>query len=115
GAAAAHLCQDRGVSRTAGSIRTEGGPGDAGRLPRFSFPGVLFTWSGVILLGGAVEILNIHRSGRQPAKHPRHLGAAPLSQPRLRRPRLSAVLIWQGLAWVPSPGEPGERRYHEGC
>ena len=69
-------------------------------LARFGFSGVLFTWSGVILLGGAVEILNIRR-GQQS-------GRSTLAAWVLRLQGnlsfvallLSAVLIWQDLAWV---------------
>lgn len=70
-------------------------------LGRFGFSGVLFTWSGAILLGGAGEILAIHRSGRQSAKST--LAAWVL---RLQGNlsfvalALSAVLVWQDLAWV---------------
>jgi uncharacterized membrane protein len=68
---------------------------------RFGFPGVLFTWSGVILLGGAVEMLAIRRSERQSAR-------STLASRVLRLQgnlsfvalALSAVLIWQDLAWV---------------
>jgi hypothetical protein len=68
---------------------------------RFGFRGVLFTWSGVILLGGAVEILAIRRS-RGPS------GRSTLAAWVLRLQgnlsfvalALSAVLIWQDLAWV---------------
>ncbi|HEX4964023.1 MAG TPA: hypothetical protein VF173_24565 [Thermoanaerobaculia bacterium] len=70
-------------------------------LARFGFPGVLFTWSAVILLGGAVEILNIRRSGRQS-------GRSTLASWVLRLQGnlsvvalfLSAVLIWQDVAWL---------------
>jgi hypothetical protein len=68
---------------------------------RFGFRGVLFNWSVVILLGGAVEILAIRRSGKQSARST--LAAWVL---RLQGNlsfvalALSAVLIWQDLAWV---------------
>ena len=54
--------------------------------------GVLFTWSGVILLGGAVEILAIRRAGRRTAASTlaawvlRLQGNLSLIAPHLRRP-----------------------------
>jgi hypothetical protein len=70
-------------------------------LQRFGFSGVLFTWSAVILLGGAVEIVNIRRSGRRS-------GSSTLASWVLRLQGnlsiiallLSALLIWQDLAWA---------------
>jgi hypothetical protein len=70
-------------------------------LRRFGFSGVLFTWSAVILLGGAVEILNIRRSGRRS-------GSSTLASWVLRLQGnlsivallLSALLIWQDVAWA---------------
>ena len=69
-------------------------------LRRFGFSGVLFTWSAVILLGGAVEILAIRR-GRQS-------GRSTLAAWVLRLQGnlsivallLSALLIWQDVAWA---------------
>lgn len=63
--------------------------------------GVLFAWSGTILLGGAVEILVIRRSGREG-------GSGTLAAWVLRLQgnlslialALSAVLVWQDLAWA---------------
>jgi hypothetical protein len=62
---------------------------------------VLFTWSGVILLGGAVEILAIRRSAGPS-------GRSTLASWVLRLQgnlsfvalALSAMLVWQDLAWV---------------
>ncbi len=62
--------------------------------------GVLFAWSGTILLGGAVEILAIRRSGRE--------GGGTLAAWVLRLQgnlslvalALSALLVWQDLAWA---------------
>ena len=62
--------------------------------------GVLFAWSGVILLGGAVELLAIRRSGRQ--------GGGTLAAWVLRLQGnlslvalvLSILLVWQDLAWA---------------
>lgn len=61
--------------------------------------GVLFAWSGVILLGGAVELLAIRRSGREG-------GGGTLAAWVLRLQGnlslvalvLSALLVWQDLA-----------------
>jgi hypothetical protein len=63
--------------------------------------GVLFTWSGVILLGGAVEILAIRRAGRRTA-------ASTLAAWVLRLQgnlslialALSGVLVWLDAAWA---------------
>jgi hypothetical protein len=63
--------------------------------------GVLFSWSGVILLGGAVEMLAIRRSGRE-------RGSGTLAAWVLRLQGnlslvalvLSALLVWQDLAWA---------------
>jgi hypothetical protein len=65
------------------------------------FSGVLFTWSGVILAGGAVEFVAIRRSGG--------IGAGtPLASWVLRiqgnlslvAVLLSALLLWQDAAWA---------------
>ena len=69
-------------------------------LKRFGFSGVLFTWSAVILLGGAVEYQNILR-GRQGK-------SSTLASWVLRLQGnlsvvallLSALLIWQDVAWA---------------
>jgi hypothetical protein len=63
--------------------------------------GVLFAWSAVILLGGAVEVLAIRRSGRKEA-------GSTLAAWVLRLQgnlsfvalALSALLVWQDLAWA---------------
>jgi hypothetical protein len=63
--------------------------------------GVLFAWSGTILLGGAVEILAIRRQGRE-------AGGSTLAAWVLRVQgnlslvalALSALAVWQDLAWV---------------
>ena len=63
--------------------------------------GVLFAWSGAILLGGAVEIVAIRRSGREG-------GSGTLASWVLRLQgnlslialALSALLVWQDLAWA---------------
>ena len=63
--------------------------------------GVLFVWSGTILLGGAVEILAIRRQGRE-------LGSSTLAAWVLRVQgnlslvalALSALAVWQDLAWA---------------
>lgn len=63
--------------------------------------GVLFAWSGVILLGGAVELLAIRRSGKEG-------GGGTLAAWVLRLQGnlslvalvLSALLVWQDLAWA---------------
>lgn len=65
------------------------------------FSGVLFTWSGVILFGGAVELVAIRRSGGGG-------GSTPLASWVLRvqgnlslvAVAFSALLIWQDLAWA---------------
>jgi hypothetical protein len=65
------------------------------------FSGVLFTWSAVILLGGAVEIVAIRRAGSGS-------GSTPLASWVLRvqgnlslvAVALSALLIWQDVAWA---------------
>lgn len=62
---------------------------------------VLFAWSGVILLGGAVEMLAIRRSGREG-------GGGTLAAWVLRLQGnlslvalvLSVLLVWQDLAWA---------------
>jgi hypothetical protein len=72
-------------------------------LRRFGFSGVLFTWSAVILLGGAVEILAIRR-GRESGES----GRSTLASWVLRLQGnlsivallLSALLIWQDVAWA---------------
>jgi hypothetical protein len=64
--------------------------------------GVLFLWSGAILLGGAVEIVAIRRSGRDVG------GSTPLAAWVLRVQgnlslvalALSALLVWEDLAWT---------------
>ncbi len=69
-------------------------------LRRFGFSGVLFTWSAVILLGGAVEYQNILR-GRQGK-------SSTLASWVLRLQGnlsvvallLSGLLIWQDVAWA---------------
>jgi len=66
------------------------------------FSGVLFTWSGVILFGGAVELVAIRRSGGGGG------GSTPLASWVLRvqgnlslvAVALSALLIWQDMAWA---------------
>jgi len=66
------------------------------------FSGVLFTWSGVILFGGAVEIVAIRRSRGGAG------GSTPLASWVLRvqgnlslvAVALSALLIWQDMAWA---------------
>ena len=63
--------------------------------------GVLFTWSGTILLGGAVEILGIRRSGGGAAGGT--LAAWVLrvqGNLSLIALALSALLVWQDLAWA---------------
>jgi hypothetical protein len=68
------------------------------------FSGVLFTWSGVILLGGAVELVAIRQSRRAGGMG----GSTPLASWVLRvqgnlslvAVALSALLIWQDLAWA---------------
>lgn len=65
-------------------------------------PGVLFLWSGTILLGGAVEIVAIRRSGRDTG------GSTPLAAWVLRVQgnlslvalALSALLVWEDMAWT---------------
>jgi hypothetical protein len=64
--------------------------------------GVLFLWSGTILLGGAVEIVAIRRSGRDTG------GGTPLAgwvlgvqgNLSLVALALSALLVWEDLAWA---------------
>jgi hypothetical protein len=68
---------------------------------RFGPAGVLFAWSAVILLGGAVEVTMIRRSGRK------EMGST-LAAWVLRLQgnlsfvalALSALLVWQDLAWA---------------
>ncbi len=63
--------------------------------------GVLFTWSGVILLGGAVEILAIRRSAREGASGTLAAWVLRLQgNLSLVALGLSAVLVWQDLAWA---------------
>lgn len=70
----------------------------------FGPAGVLFAWSGAILLGGAVEIVAIRRAGRDVSGS----GGGTLAAWALRVQgnlsfvalALSAVLVWQDLAWV---------------
>ena len=65
----------------------------------FGPAGILFTWSGAILLGGAVEMSGIWGKG---------LGTTPLASWALRAQgnlslvalTLSVVMIWQGLPWT---------------
>jgi len=62
---------------------------------------VLFTWSGVILLGGAVEMLGIRRAGQG-------FGGTPLASwvlsvqgnLSLAALALSFLLVWQDAAWA---------------
>jgi hypothetical protein len=63
--------------------------------------GVLFTWSGVILLGGAIEFLGIRRSGR--LSQGGTLAAWVLrlqGNLSLVALILSALLVWQDMAWA---------------
>jgi len=68
---------------------------------RFGPPGVLFAWSAAILLGGAIEIVAIRRSGQG-------MGSTPLAGWVLRLQGnlslvalvLSLFLLWQDLAWA---------------
>jgi hypothetical protein len=68
------------------------------------FSGVLFTWSAVILLGGAVEIVAIRRASGGGMG----MGSTPLASWVLRiqgnlslvAVALSALLIWQDVAWA---------------
>jgi hypothetical protein len=63
--------------------------------------GVLFAWSGVILLGGAVEILAIRRSAREGASGTLAAWVLRLQgNLSLVALALSAVLVWQDLAWA---------------
>jgi hypothetical protein len=72
-------------------------------LRRFGPSGVLFTWSAVILLGGAVEILAIRRSAGRSGS-----GRSTLASWVLRLQGnlsfiallLSALLIWQDVTWA---------------
>lgn len=63
--------------------------------------GVLFTWSGVILLGGLIEFLGIRRSGQ---KAPSGTLAAWVLRLQgnlsLVALALSVLLVWQDLAWA---------------
>jgi hypothetical protein len=71
-------------------------------LQRFGPAGVLFSWSAAILLGGAVEIAAIRRSGLKLG------GGTPLAAWVLRVQgnvslialALSALLVWEDLAWA---------------
>ena len=68
---------------------------------RFGPAGILFTWSGAILLGGAIEMTGIWRSGRT-------AGTAPLASWAFRAQGnlslvalvLSVAAIWQDLPWA---------------
>lgn len=63
--------------------------------------GVLFTWSGVILLGGAVEFLGIRRSGRQAPGGTLAAWVLRLQgNLSLVALALSVLLVWQDLAWA---------------
>jgi hypothetical protein len=63
--------------------------------------GVLFAWSGTILLGGAVEILGIRRSGRQAPSGTLAAWVLRLQgNLSLVALALSALLVWQDLAWA---------------
>jgi hypothetical protein len=63
--------------------------------------GVLFVWSGTILLGGAVEILAIRRSGREAAGGTLASWVLRLQgNLSLVALALSVLLIWQDLAWA---------------
>jgi hypothetical protein len=69
-------------------------------LRRFGFSGVLFTWSAVILLEGAVEILNIRR-GQQSGRSTLAAWVLPLQgNLSIVALLLSALLIWQDVAWA---------------
>lgn len=73
-----------------------------GALRAGGFSGVLFTWSAVILLGGAVEIVAIRRAGGGGSR------STPLASWVLRLQgnlslvavALSALLVWQDVAWA---------------
>jgi hypothetical protein len=62
--------------------------------------GVLFAWSGTILLGGAVEILAIRRSGRQSGGTLASWVLRLQGNLSLIALALSALLVWQDLAWA---------------
>ncbi len=71
------------------------------RLPADAYAAVLFTWSGAILLAGAVEAIAIFRRAQRQAPTP--LGVWALrSQGNLSSVAivLSILLVWQGLAWT---------------
>jgi hypothetical protein len=71
------------------------------RLPADAYAAVLFTWSGAILLAGAVEAVAIFRRAQRQAPTP--LGVWALrSQGNLSSVgiALSIALVWQDLAWV---------------
>lgn len=69
---------------------------------RFGPAGILFVWSGAILLGGAIEMSGIWRAGGKGA------GSAPLASWAFRAQGnlslvalvLSVVAIWQDLPWA---------------
>jgi len=66
-------------------------------------PAVLFTWSGAILLGGAVEIVGIRKAGGGFGGGSTPLASWVLSVQgnlSLAALILSALLVWQDLAWA---------------
>lgn len=66
-------------------------------------PGVLFAWSGAILLGGAVEMLAIFRSGKGLGMVGTPLSSFVLSiqgNLSLAALILSALFVWQDLTWA---------------
>lgn len=66
-------------------------------------PGVLFAWSGAILLGGAVEMVAILRSGKKLGMVATPLSSFVLSiqgNLSLAALALSVFLVWQDLAWA---------------
>jgi hypothetical protein len=74
-------------------------------LARFGPSGTLLTWSGAILLGGAIEMAAIRRASREEV---RPAGRSPLTTWALRTQgnlsvvalALSALMLWQDLAWT---------------
>jgi len=77
----------------------------SGAFRTFGFAGVLFIWSGIILLGGGVEIFAIRRAAQAEG----HAGGnTPLAAWVLRvqgnlslvAVALSALLVWQDVSWA---------------
>jgi len=76
-----------------------------GAFRTFGFAGVLFIWSGVILLGGGVEIFEIRRAAKREGNAG---GNTPLAAWVLRvqgnlslvAVALSALLVWQDVSWA---------------